>query len=84
MPYRQKRRIAGVTKKRRKVMQDGFALLVLIAIVAGVFWLGFRLGYRYRAGLSQERQKKYRTSKAKIAVAHLDPAVVEHEPQAGG
>lgn len=65
-------------------MEDGLSLFVLLAIVAGVFWLGFRLGYRYRDGLSLERQKKYRVSKAKIAVVNFDPTAVEQEPQAGG
>jgi len=64
-------------------MEDGFALLVLIAVVAGVFWLGFRLGYRYRDNLSLERQKKYRTSKSKIAVADVGSvAAAENENRA--
>jgi hypothetical protein len=64
-------------------MEDGFALLVLIAVVAGVFWLGFRLGYRYRDNLSLERQKKYRTSKGKIAVADVGSvAAAENENRA--
>jgi len=66
-------------------MEDGFALFVLIAVVAGVFWLGFRLGYRYRDNLSLERQKKYRSSKAKIAVADIGSVTaVENENRARG
>ena len=66
-------------------MEDGFALFVLIAVVAGVFWLGFRLGYRYRDKLSLERQKKYRSSKAKIAVADIGSVTaVENENRARG
>ncbi len=66
-------------------MEDGFALVVLIADVAGVFWLGFRLGYRYRDNLSPERQKKYRSSKAKIAVADIGSVTaVENENRARG
>ena len=66
-------------------MEDGFALFVLIAVLAGVFWLGFRLGYRYRDNLSLERQKKYRSGKGKIAVADVGPVTAaENENRARG
>jgi hypothetical protein len=42
---------------------DVFALFLLIAIGAGIYWAGFRMGYRHRDNLSLERQKKYRHSK---------------------
>jgi len=44
-------------------MDDILGLLLLIAIAAGIFWAGFKLGYRYRDNLSIQRQKKYRHSK---------------------
>lgn len=65
-------------------MGNGLALFVLIAIVAGVFWLGFRLGYRYRDNLSLERQKKYRSANSRIAVTSLEPTTSETENHASG
>ena len=65
-------------------MDNGLSLLVLIAIVAGVFWLGFKLGYRYRDNLSLERQKKYRNTRAKIPVADVEPAAGQTGDQASG
>ncbi|MDE2228425.1 MAG: hypothetical protein KGL11_05210 [Alphaproteobacteria bacterium] len=66
-------------------MGDVFGLLLLIAMVASVFWLGFRLGYRYRDNLSLERQKKYRGSKSKIATASVETAsAAESQNQASG
>jgi len=48
-------------------MEDIVGLLILIAIVAGVFWAGFRLGYRYRDNQSQERRKNYPRRKSAAA-----------------
>ncbi len=45
-------------------MDEILGLFLLMAIVAGIFWAGFKLGYRYRDNLSIERQKKYRHSKS--------------------
>lgn len=49
------------------MFDDIFGLLFLIAVFAGIFWVGFRVGYRYRDNLSLERQKKYRHGKPRAA-----------------
>jgi hypothetical protein len=59
-------------------MFDGiFALLLLIAIGAGIFWAGFRMGYRHRDNLSLERQKKYRHSRPREASPVQAPSPAE-------
>ena len=66
-------------------MEDGLDLLILIGIVAGAFWLGFGFGYRHRDNLSLQRRKKYRVSKAKVAVAGIEPATTTHgDPSVSG
>ena len=58
---------------------DIFALFILIAIGAGIYWAGFRMGYRHRDNLSLERQKKYRHSKPR----EVSQAPAPESPSAG-
>jgi hypothetical protein len=78
----------GGSRARGRVdspMEDGLDLLILIGIVAGAFWLGFGFGYRHRDSLSLQRRKKYRISKANVAVAGIEPATATHsDPPVSG
>lgn len=60
----------GGSRARGRVdspMEDGLDLLILIGLVAGAVWLGYRI------------------SKAKVAVAGIEPATVTHsDPPVSG
>ena len=61
---------------------DILALFILIAGGAGIYWAGFRMGYRHRDNLSLERQKKYRHSRPRESTHAPTPSAPE-SPEAG-